>query len=130
GLKFWRGLGKAAAMITGRRSEIVVRRGLELGLTPIVQGAEDKRMAVRAVLAELNLKPNEACYIGDDLPDLGAMREVGLAVAVADACPEAAEAAHYVTAARGGQGAVREAIELILKCQGSWDDLVARQRGD
>lgn len=130
GLKFWRSLGKAAAVITGRRSEIVVRRGLELGLKPIVQGAEDKRKAVRAVLEELNLQPSEACYIGDDLPDVGAMREVGLAVAVADACPEAADAAHYVTAARGGQGAVRETIELILKCQGKWEAIVSRHRGD
>jgi len=129
GLKWWRDLGKFAALVTGRRSDIVARRGLELGLTPIIQGAEDKRAAVRQVLAELNMQPHEACYIGDDLPDLGPMRDVGLAIAVADACPEAAENAHYVTAARGGQGAVREAIELILKCQGSWDALVARYRG-
>jgi 3-deoxy-D-manno-octulosonate 8-phosphate phosphatase (KDO 8-P phosphatase) len=128
GLKWWRKLGKAAALVTGRRSEIVARRGLELGLTPVVQGADDKRSAALQVLAEWKVKPHEACYIGDDLPDLGAMREVGLAVAVANACPEAVESAHYVTAARGGQGAVREVIELILKCQGSWDDIVAEHR--
>jgi 3-deoxy-D-manno-octulosonate 8-phosphate phosphatase (KDO 8-P phosphatase) len=130
GLKLWRSLGKTAAIVTGRRSEIVARRGLELGIAPIVQGADDKLAAVHKVLAELKRKPAEACYIGDDLPDLSAMRAVGLAVAVADACPEALEIAHYVTTARGGQGAVRETIELILKCQGVWDGLVAKYRGE
>ena len=95
-----------------------------------MQGVDDKRAALLKMLAEMNVKPNETCYIGDDVPDLGPMREVGLAVAVADACPEALDDAHYVTAARGGQGAVREVIELILKCQGTWDDLIAKFRGE
>lgn len=130
GLKLWQKAGKRAAIITGRRSEIVVRRGLELGLKPVVQGADDKLAAFEKVLKELKLTPEKVCYIGDDLPDLGPMREAGLAVAVADACPEAIEDAHYTTAARGGQGAVRETVELILKSQGSWDDLVAQYRGE
>jgi 3-deoxy-D-manno-octulosonate 8-phosphate phosphatase (KDO 8-P phosphatase) len=130
GLTLWQKLGKKSALITGRRSEIVVRRGMELGMKPIVQGADNKLTALQTVLKELKLKPEEVCYVGDDVPDLGALREVGLAVAVADACPEALEDAHYVTAARGGQGAVREVIELILKCQGTWDDLVAQYRGE
>ncbi len=130
GLKFWQSVGKKAAIITGRRSEIVMRRGLELGLKPILQGVDDKLAALRKALKDLKLKPEQVCCIGDDLPDVAVLREVGLAVAVADACPEAIEDAHYVTAARGGQGAVREVIELILKCQGTWDALVAQYRAE
>ncbi len=130
GLKFWQRLGKKTAIITGRRSEIVMRRGLELGVKPIVQGAEDKLAALLKVMKDLKLKPEQVCCIGDDLVDVGMMREAGLAVAVADACPEAIEDAHYTTAAKGGHGAVREVIELILKCQGTWDELVAGYRGE
>ena len=130
GLKFWQKAGKKAAIITGRRSEIVMRRGLELGLKPIVQGVDDKLAAFRKMLKDLKVKPEEVCYIGDDLPDVAVLREVGLAVAVADACPEAVEDSHYVTAASGGHGAVRETIELILKCQGTWDELVSQYRGE
>ncbi|MEI7684059.1 MAG: HAD hydrolase family protein [Planctomycetota bacterium] len=130
GLKFWQQAGKKAAIITGRRSEIVVRRALELGLKPVVQGVDDKLAALEKILKDWKLTPDAICYIGDDLPDLAPMRDVGLAVAVADACPEAIEDAHYVTAARGGQGAVRETIELIMKSQGVWDDLVTQYRGE
>jgi len=130
GLKFWQQAGKKAAIITGRRSEIVVRRALELGLKPVVQGVDDKLAALEKMLKDWKLTPDAICYIGDDLLDLAPMREVGLAVAVADACPEAIEDAHYVTAARGGRGAVREAIELIMKSQGVWDDLVTQYRGE
>lgn len=129
GLKLWLGHGKRAGLITGRRSEVVMRRGLELGLAPILQGVEDKRAALEGVLVELGLAVEQACYVGDDVPDVGPLGAVGLAVAVADACGEAKDAAHYVTAAAGGRGAVREVIELILKSQGTWDAIVARQRG-
>lgn len=129
-MKIWTEAGKKLGIITGRRSEIVVRRALELGAKPVVQGSGNKRLALEKMIRDWKLNADEVCYIGDDLPDLGAMRDVGLAVAVADACPEATEDAHYVTAARGGQGAVRETIELILKCQGSWDEIVARHRGE
>jgi 3-deoxy-D-manno-octulosonate 8-phosphate phosphatase (KDO 8-P phosphatase) len=130
GLKLWQKIGKRSACITGRRSELVIRRCNELGISPVIQGVDDKRAALKTLLGEMKLKPEETCYIGDDVPDLGPMRDVGLAVAVADACPEALDDAHYVTAARGGQGAVREVIELILKCQGTWEDLIAKFRGE
>lgn len=130
GLKVWQRAGKKAALLTGRRSEIVMRRGIELGFKPIVQGADDKAAALERIFKELKVKPEEVCAIGDDITDLRILREVGLAVAVADASPEAIEDAHYVTAARGGQGAVRETIELILKCQGLWDDIIAELRGE
>ena len=74
----------------------------------------------------LQLEPQQVCYIGDDLPDLPVVRHVGLGVAVADACGELREAAHYVTQLPGGTGAVREVIEMILKAQRRWDDLIQK----
>jgi YrbI family 3-deoxy-D-manno-octulosonate 8-phosphate phosphatase len=88
------------------------------------QGAEQKLTAVREIAAELRLSPEQICYIGDDLPDLAAVQFAGIGVAVADACPELRKAADYVTTLAGGQGAVRETIELVLKSQQRWDDLL------
>ena len=84
---------------------------------------------VQEILDQLKLEPRQACYIGDDLPDLPAMRAVGLAVAVADGCAEVRQAAHYVTQLTGGEGAVRETIEMILKAQRRWNDLIQRFTG-
>ena len=88
-----------------------------------------KAPAYRRLLEEAALEPSAVCYVGDDLPDLPALRSCGLAVAVGDGCREARAAAHYVTRAAGGHGAVREVIELILRCQGEWDRLAGRLRG-
>ncbi len=129
GLKIWTSLGKRAAIISGRRSPAVQRRAAELGVTPVHQGVEDKAAALAAVLAELGLTADRACCVGDDLPDVPLLRRCGLAVAVADACPEAREDAHFVTAAPGGRGAVREVIERVLRAQGRWQAVVARYRG-
>ena len=74
------------------------------------------------------VRPEQVCAVGDDLPDLPVLRRAGVAVAVADACAEARAAAHYVTAQPGGRGAVRDAIEWLLKLQGAWDGLVERFR--
>jgi 3-deoxy-D-manno-octulosonate 8-phosphate phosphatase (KDO 8-P phosphatase) len=126
GLKLWEQAGHRAAIITGRSSPIVARRAAELGIANVVQGANDKLAAFRTVLAECRLGPEQVCYIGDDLPDLPVLRSSGLAVAVADACLEARGAAHLVTQAAGGHGAVREVIEWLLRCQGRWQELVAR----
>src|ERR1700686_115767 len=106
GLKLWTTLGRKAGIITGRRSAIVQRRADELGITAVVQGAEDKRAALVQMLASAGVTPDQTCAVGDDLPDLPMLRAVGLAVAVADACPEAKEDADYVTTAPGGRGAV------------------------
>ena len=130
GLKLWRQAGRQAAIITGRSSPVVERRAAELGIGPLVQGAADKSAALRNLLKECGLGPDQACYLGDDLPDLGAMLLCGLSAAVADACPEVRAAAHYVTAAAGGRGAAREVIELILRCQGHWQRLVERLRNE
>jgi 3-deoxy-D-manno-octulosonate 8-phosphate phosphatase (KDO 8-P phosphatase) len=129
GLKIWRFVGKRAALITGRRSKLVEVRAAELGIDPVIQGAVDKVPAYRDLLRSGGWRTEQVCYVGDDVPDLPLLRNCGLAVAVADACPEVVAEAHYVTRAAGGRGAVREAIELILRCQGHWQTIVERFRG-
>jgi 3-deoxy-D-manno-octulosonate 8-phosphate phosphatase (KDO 8-P phosphatase) len=120
GLKAWRAAGKRAALLTGRRSAAVELRAAELGIEFVVQGAGDKLAAFRDLLSRTRLAPAEVCCVGDDLPDVPLLQESGLAVAVADGCAAALAAAHYVTRAPGGRGAVREVVELVLRCQGSW----------
>jgi len=128
GLKLWRNAGKRAAILSGRQSAAVVRRAQELDIDPLYQGRSDKLLAFGELLAALGLRPDQVCAIGDDLPDLPVLVRSGLAVAVADACPEVRQAAHYVTALPGGCGAVRDAIEWLLKTRGEWDGLVENYR--
>jgi 3-deoxy-D-manno-octulosonate 8-phosphate phosphatase (KDO 8-P phosphatase) len=130
GLKIWQFVGKRAALITGRRSKLVDVRAAELGIDPVIQGAPEKMPAYRELLRAGGWAPGQVCYVGDDVPDLPVLCNCGLAVAVADAAPEVIAAAHYVTRAAGGRGAVREAIELILRCQGHWQTVVERFRGE
>jgi 3-deoxy-D-manno-octulosonate 8-phosphate phosphatase (KDO 8-P phosphatase) len=122
GLKLWQRAGKRAAVITGRRSALVDVRADELGIGWVRQGVAQKAEALKALLTETGLPASSACYVGDDVPDVPAMRLCGLAAAVGDACPEARAVAHHVTAAPGGRGAVREVIELVLRCQGAWEE--------
>lgn len=108
------------AILSGRESEVVERRGRELGIDPIVQGIDDKLAAFDRLLESFDVPETEVAYIGDDLPDLPIFKRAGLALAVADAAPEVRAAAHVVLRTGGGQGAVREACELILKARGAW----------
>ncbi len=124
GIKLWQRSGGKFGLITGRSSHIVNVRATELGINVVRQGIEQKAIALREIAGELKLAPEQICYIGDDLPDLAAVKLAGLGVAVADACPELRQAADYVTSLPGGQGAVRETIELILKSQQRWEDLL------
>lgn len=126
GIKLWQRAGNYFGLITGRTSHVVEVRAAELGVTLIRQGVEDKLSAAQALLAELKLRPEQVCYVGDDLPDLPVVRYVGLGATVADAAPELREAAALVTGTGGGHGAVRELIETILKSQGRWDELISR----
>jgi 3-deoxy-D-manno-octulosonate 8-phosphate phosphatase (KDO 8-P phosphatase) len=119
-LKRWHDAGRRSAILTGRSSPVVARRGAELGITRIVQGAGDKLAALGQLLAELATPAERVGYVGDDWPDLAPLGRCGLACAVADASPEALGVAHYVTRVKGGRGAVREVIELILRHQGAW----------
>lgn len=120
GLKIWQLVGKQSAIITGRKSPVVDVRAAEVGIGNVIQGTPNKLPAYRQLLAATGVRPEQVCFIGDDVPDLPLLRNCGLAVAVADACPEARVEADFVTQARGGRGAVREAIELVLACQGRW----------
>ena len=106
--------------------EAVLHRARTLGVEEVVQGAKVKLDGYEELRARLGFTDDEVCYVGDDLPDLPVMRRVGLAVAVGDARPEVREAAHLVTQAPGGAGAVRELAEFILKAQGKWADVLRR----
>jgi 3-deoxy-D-manno-octulosonate 8-phosphate phosphatase (KDO 8-P phosphatase) len=120
GLKLWQLAGKRSAIITGRQSPVVAVRAAEVGIGLVVQGASDKLSAYEKLLADTAAKPEQVCFVGDDVPDLPPLRGCGLAVAVADAAVDVKVEADYVTGSRGGRGAVREVIELILRCQGRW----------
>jgi 3-deoxy-D-manno-octulosonate 8-phosphate phosphatase (KDO 8-P phosphatase) len=126
GLKLWRAAGRRAAIVSGRSSPAVERRATELGISPVLQGRDDKPAAFEEVLHATGLRPEQVCAVGDDLPDVPVLRRCGLGIAVSDACAEARAVAHYVTAVPGGHGAVRDAIEWLLKLQGRWAELVAR----
>jgi YrbI family 3-deoxy-D-manno-octulosonate 8-phosphate phosphatase len=124
GIKLWQTAGHRFGMLTLRSSQAVKTRAAELGIEILRQSTDDKLAAARQILAELGLTARQACYIGDDLPDLPVVRAVGMGVAVADAAAEVRQAADYVTRAEGGKGAVRETIELILKAQRRWDEVL------
>ena len=118
GVKMLQSAGVAAAIISGRSSEAVARRAAELSIAHVVQGSSDKVAAFEALIAMLDLTEEQCAFVGDDLPDLPVMRRCGLAVAVANAAEPVKSAAHYVTRASGGRGAVREFCELVLRAQG------------
>lgn len=129
GLKLWHAAGKRSAIVSGRKSAVVERRAAELGIAPVLQGRGDKLATLTEVLAATGLRPEQVCAVGDDLPDVPVLRRCGLAVGVADACPEVRAVANYVTSVAGGRGAVREAIEWLLKIQGRWSELTAEYTG-
>ncbi len=124
GIKIWQSVGHRFGVITARSSHIVKMRMSELGVDIVRQGLENKLPVAVDIMAELQLSPEEVCYIGDDLADLRVLKHVGLAVAVADATAEVRKVAHVVTQAPGGHGAVREMIEMILKGQERWNEIV------
>ena len=121
GVRLLLAAGIRVAVISGRESELVQRRCDELGVSVLLQGIQDKVEAVAHLQVDLNVKAAEVAYVGDDLPDLPAFHQVGLSFAVADAAPEVRQAADIVLRNNGGQGAVREACERILKAQGHWN---------
>ncbi len=129
GLKLWHKAGKRSAIVSGRSATMVTMRAAELGVGQVIQGAGDKLPAFQELLQNQSLRPDQVCFVGDDLPDVPVLLRSGLAVAVADACPEVIAAAQYVTRVPGGRGAVREVIELILSAQGLWQKLVALVAG-
>ena len=116
--------GLRSGIISGRTSRAVASRAQALKMAFVRLGCDDKVAAFAELVEQAGLTKAEIAYIGDDLNDIPVMLLSGLAIAVADAALETREFAHYVTTAVGGYGAVREAVELILKAQARWDDLV------
>jgi 3-deoxy-D-manno-octulosonate 8-phosphate phosphatase (KDO 8-P phosphatase) len=128
GIVLFHEAGRRTAIITGRSSDVVGRRAAELGIADVVQGTRDKLASYREVLGRHGLADAQVACVGDDVNDLPLLLRAGLAVTVPGAAPEAKAAAHYVTRRAGGRGAVREVLELILKSQGLWDQMLARYR--
>jgi len=120
GIKLLQRAGLRVGILSGRKAKVVELRARELGIDLLLQKIQDKAQGLEAVLRRERLRPDQVCYVGDDLVDLPVLLEVGLAVAVADAVPEVKAAAHFVTRKPGGRGAVREICEGILKAQGRW----------
>lgn len=125
GIRLWQRAGKRVALISGRDSETVARRAGELDIQPIYQGQSDKRVAFRHLLDETGLRPEQCAAIGDDIPDLPVLMSCAIALAVADACIEVKQVADYVTTPVGGRGAVRDAIEWMLRSQDRWEEVIA-----
>jgi len=122
--------GIKTGLITKRISETVALRARDLKLEHIHQGVQDKRTCLEKVLRGEGLKSEEAAFVGDDVIDLPAMRACGLAIAVKNARAEVKREAHYVTPHEGGDGALRDAVEYILKAQGKWNSVVDEYIGE
>jgi len=128
GLTLAQTAGLRTGCITGRESAALLRRAHEMKMEFIYMKQPVKMLAYEEILQKAGVSDSAVAYIGDDLPDIPLMRRVGLAVAVGDAASEVKEAAHYITSARGGDGAVREAVELILKSKGIWEAVIDKAR--
>jgi 3-deoxy-D-manno-octulosonate 8-phosphate phosphatase (KDO 8-P phosphatase) len=126
GIKLLMRGGVDVAIITGRTSALVARRGAELGIRRVVQGREDKLVALNELCAELGIGLAEIAYMGDDLPDLSAIRAVGLGITVANGHEAVVPHAALQTRRNGGNGAVREICDLLLRAQGKFDGIVER----
>jgi len=120
--------GIRTGCITGRQSSALLRRAREMKMEFIYMKQALKIPAYEEILQKAGVPESAVAYIGDDLPDLPVMHRVGLAVAVGNAVPEVKKAAHYTTKAFAGRGAVREAIELILKSKGIWGAMIGKAR--
>jgi 3-deoxy-D-manno-octulosonate 8-phosphate phosphatase (KDO 8-P phosphatase) len=119
GLKMLKASGIELAIITGRTSRCVEIRAKNLGIQHLYQGVEKKWDAMQDLLGKLQLAPEVAAFMGDDVVDLPVMRRVGLALTVPKAPPAVHDHAHYITKREGGHGAVREVCELIMGAQGT-----------
>jgi len=120
--------GIRTGVITGRESPAMRRRAKESRIEFVYEACPVKTPVYEELLKITAVSEEEVAYVGDDLPDLPVMRRVGFAVAVGNAVDEVKRAAHFVTNHKGGDGAVREAIELILKSQGKWESLINKAR--
>ncbi|HQP31304.1 MAG TPA: HAD-IIIA family hydrolase [Deltaproteobacteria bacterium] len=128
GIKLIMRAGLKVAIITGRTSKALEHRAGELGITHLIQGAKDKRAALLELAGRIGCDPGEMAYMGDDVVDMPAMVLCGLSFAPADAVEMVKSQADHVTERGGGRGAVREAIEILLKHLGMYDQIMERYR--
>jgi 3-deoxy-D-manno-octulosonate 8-phosphate phosphatase (KDO 8-P phosphatase) len=124
GIVLLRGTGVQIAVISGLRSDAVAKRMTHLGVQHIHLGHPHKIAVYENLLAELHLSDEQASYTGDDWPDLPLIQRCGLGIAVANAHSELKSQAHWQTQAHGGNGAVREVCELLIRAQGKWDEVM------
>ncbi|MBV9623408.1 MAG: HAD hydrolase family protein [Acidobacteria bacterium] len=120
--------GLRTGCITGRQSSALLRRAREMNMEFIYMKQPLKMPAYEEIIRNTGLSDSAVAYVGDDLPDLPLMRRAGLAVAVGNAVLEVKHAAHYITEALAGHGAIRETVELILKSKGIWDEMIGKAR--
>ena len=125
GIKLLQKGGVQVGIITGRISKLLQRRADELGIGPLIQGREDKLIALNELLQNMHIDMDEIAFMGDDLPDLAVMRRVGLGITPANGSSTNAEQADWQTNNAGGQGAVREVAEMILDAQGKLQTILA-----
>lgn len=126
GLKLVQRAGVRVGLLTGRESNVVAHRANELGIDLVIQGAKDKLEKFEEILKRENLSPEQVAYLGDDLIDLPVLRRSGFSATAADGVIEVREAVDYVSSLPGGKGVVREVCELVLRANGSWDQVTAR----
>jgi 3-deoxy-D-manno-octulosonate 8-phosphate phosphatase (KDO 8-P phosphatase) len=118
----WKGI--KTGVISGRLSPATQERARQVKMTYVYQGHIEKVPILEEILADSKLEANAVAYMGDDLTDVVIMRRVGLSIATANARDEVKRVAHYVTSASGGHGAVREVIELLLRAQSRWSEIL------
>lgn len=124
GLKLLKGSGVATGIITGRASSAVKARAAELSIDHFIQGADDKLKVYLQLRDRLGLEDEQISYMGDDLPDLPVLRRCGLAISPPEAVVQVRDQVHTITRCSAGKGAVREACELIMLAQGTWQSQV------
>jgi 3-deoxy-D-manno-octulosonate 8-phosphate phosphatase (KDO 8-P phosphatase) len=112
--------GLHIAVISGSIGEGVKKRMQRLGVEVVYQDVKDKTIALNEWLASVNIQPEEAIFIGDDIPDIGAMKSVALSCCPNDAVQEVLEVSRYISSRNGGDGCVRDIIEKVMKLQGTW----------
>jgi len=125
GIRLWLDSGRSAAFITGRAGPAILARAKELGVTHVLTGIGDKAAALRSLMNEHNISSGQIAAMGDDLPDLPMLRLAARSAAPADAASEVRMAADIITVAGGGDGAVREFIEQLLREAGEWERVTA-----
>ena len=129
GIKLLRSTGVEVGIITGRKSQLVEKRAADLGIQLLYQGREDKFVALQEMLSVFPCAPEEIAYVGDDHPDLLVMTKVGLGVASANAHDDVVKYSHYQTSKKGGEGAVREVCDLIMRAQANYERVLAKYIG-